>query len=179
MTNIDELMMDALDGTITPANRALLDAHLAQHADARVTFEHMLRIDAALREAPAISPPADFSRKVMAQARVMPIAKPMRNSQIVAIIAANSLLVGVMWLMLAALLVGLALLAAQLPALQPVFALAHAVAAYVRDALELATAGARALGSQPVAWVTALAALSLVAAWVGVLAKVLWPQYAR
>ena len=179
MTNIDELMMDALDGTIAPANRALLDAHFAQHPEARVAFEQMMRVDVALREAPAIVVPADFSRKVMVQARVMPIAKPMHTRHIAAIVAANSLLIGAVWLMLAALLVGLGLLASQLPALQPVFALVRAAIAYLRDALGLASAGVRALGTQPIAWLTLLAAIALVMAWVGVLAKVLRPQYAR
>lgn len=179
MTNIDELMMDVLDGTITPANRALLDAHFAQHPEARVMFEQMMHVDAALREAPAIAVPADFSRKVMAQTHAMPIAKPMRGSHIAAIVAANSVLVGAVWLMMAALLIGLGLFASQLPALQPVFALIRAAIAYLRDALGLASAGARALGTQPIAWVTLLAAIALVMAWVGVLAKVLRPQYAR
>jgi anti-sigma factor RsiW len=179
MTNIDELMMDALDGTITPANRALLDAHLAQHTEARTAFAQMLRVDAILRETPATPAPADFSHKVMAQARAMPVAKPMRGSQIAAIIAANSVLVGTVWLMMAAVLIGLGLLATQTPALQPVFALARAVGAYVRDALGLAAAGVRAVGAQPLAWIMLLAALALVAAWAGVLAKVLRPQFVR
>lgn len=179
MTNFDELMMDALDGTITPANRTTLEAHFAQHPDARAAFEQMMRVDAMLRDAPVVHAPADFARKVMAQARTMPIAKPVRGSHIAAIIAANSLLVGSVWLMMAALLVGLGLLATQTPALQPVFALARAIDTYLRDALDLAAAGARAVGTQPIAWVTLLAALALVAAWAGVLAKVLRPQYAR
>lgn len=179
MTNFDELMMDALDGTITPANRAMLDAHFAQHPDARSAFAQMLHVDAALRAAPVVHAPADFSHKVMAQARALPIAKPMQTRHIAAIIAANSLLVGTVWVMLAAVLVGMGLLAAQTPALQPVFALARAVGAYVRDALGLAAAGVRAAGTQPIAWVTLLAALALVIAWVSMLAKVLRPQYAR
>lgn len=179
MTNIDELMMDALDGVITPANRAVLEAHLAQNPDARMAFAQMMRVDVALRDTPAVSAPADFSHNVMAQARSMPIAKPMRGSHIAAIIAANSVLVGVMWLMLVALLLGMGMLAAQTPALQPVFALMRAIATYVREAIELAGAATRAWGTQPVAWVTVLAAFALVAAWAGVLAKVLRPQYAR
>ena len=179
MTNIDELMMDALDGVITPANRAMLDAHLAQNPAARAAFEQMMRVEIALRETPVASAPADFSHKVMAQARTLPIHKPMRSSHIAAIIAANSVLVGAVWVMLAALLIGLGLLAAQTPALQPVFALVRAIGTYMRDALGLAAAATRAWSTQPIAWVTLLAAFALVAAWIGVMAKVLRPQYAR
>jgi anti-sigma factor RsiW len=179
MTNIDELMMDALDGTITPANRALLDAHLAQHPDARAAFEQMLHVDAALRETPAVAAPADFSRKVMAQARVMPIAQPLRSGYIAAIIAANSVLVGAVWVVMAALLIGLGLLAAQTPALQPVFAYVRGIAIFAREGIELFATATRAWGTQPIAWVTLLAALALVGAWVTVMAKVLRPQYAR
>jgi anti-sigma factor RsiW len=179
MTNIDELMMDALDGVITPANRAVLEAHLAQNPEARAAFAAMMRVDVALRETPAVNLPADFTHKVMAQARALPIARPMRGSHIAAIIAANSVLVGVVWLMLAALLLGMGVLAAQTPALQPVFALVRAIATYAREAIEMAGAATRAWGTQPIAWVTVLAAFALVAIWAGVLAKVLRPQYAR
>jgi anti-sigma factor RsiW len=179
MTNIDELMMDALDGTITPANRAVLDAHLAQNPEACIAFEQMMRVDVALRKAQAVNMPVDFSNKVMAQARAMPIAKPMRTSHIAAIIAANSVLVGAVWVIMAALLIGLGMLAAQTPALQPVFALIRAIGAYVREAIEMGGAATRAWGTQPIAWITLLAALALVGTWVGVMAKVLRPQYAR
>lgn len=179
MTNIDELMMDALDGTITPANRAVLDTHLAQNPEARLAFEQMICVDVALRGAPAISAPAGFSHKVMAQAHAMPIAKPMRTSHIAAIIAANSVLVGAVWVVMAALLIGLGVLAAQTPALQPVFALVRAIGTYLRDAIGLAAAATRAWSTQPIAWLTLLAAFALVATWIGVMAKVLRPQYAR
>jgi anti-sigma factor RsiW len=179
MTNINELMMDALDGTITPANRTLLDAHLAQHPDARIAFEHMMRIEAALRETPAVAAPAGFTGNVMAQARALPIAQPMHKTQIAAIIAANSVLVGVVWAMMAALLVGLGVLAAQTPALQPVFAFIRGIATFTREGFELFATATRAWSAQPLAWVTLLAALALVGAWVTVMAKVLRPQYAR
>jgi hypothetical protein len=71
------------------------------------------------------------------------------------------------------------MLAAQTPALQPVFALIRAIGAYVREAIEMGGAATRAWGTQPVAWITLLAALALVGTWVGVMAKVLRPQYAR
>jgi anti-sigma factor RsiW len=180
MTHIDELMMDSLDGVITPADRAVLDAHLAQNPDAQLAFEQMMRVDMALRETPAVSAPADFTHKVMTQARAMPIAKPLSGSHIAAIIAANSVLVGSVWIMMAALLLGLGLFASQLPALQPVFALVRAVSTYMRDALGLVSAATRAWGAQPIAWITVLAAFALVATWIGVMAKVLRPaqQYA-
>ncbi len=176
MTHIDELMIDALDGVITPANRAVLDAHLAQNREARIALERMMRVDAALREAPATSAPADFSQKVMLKTSAMPIAKPpMRSTQIAAIIAANSVLVGVVWLMMAALLLGLGLLAAQTPALQPVFALIRAIGIYMREALEMIAVATRAWSAQPIAWITLLTAFALVTAWIGVMTKVLRP----
>jgi len=175
MTNIDELMMDALDGMITPANRTVLNAHLAQNPDVRLAFEQMMQVDMALREMPAVNAPADFSRKVMTQARSLPIAKPLSGSHIAAIIAANSVLVGSVWIMMAALLLGLGLFASQLPTLQPVFALVRAVSTYMRDALGMVNAATRAWGAQPITWITLLAAFALVATWIGVMAKVLRP----
>jgi anti-sigma factor RsiW len=173
--DINILMMDALDGTISPADRAALDAYLARHADERATFERMLAVDVALRTAPVASPAAGFSQRVMASAHAMPIAKPLKGRHVAAIIATNSALMAVVWVLCGIALFAVGMYIVQQPAVQPVIIVARSAAIYCTEALRLFTSVVRALVQQPLFWLISLVAVALVAAWLGVITRVLLP----
>ena len=75
-SDADALMMDALDGTISPSDRAALLRYLAQHPDEAAAFARMAQLDAAFRATPAAMPPAPFAGRVMEIVRFTPAAQP-------------------------------------------------------------------------------------------------------
>lgn len=177
MTNYDDLMISALDGTITPPDRAMLNAYFAQRPGERAAFEQMLAVDLVLKEAePVASPPADFAQRVMAQTRVTPIIQPMRHKQVAVVVVGNSLLVVASWVMAFALLVGLVMLIGHSPVVQPALALGRAAVTGLSDVLHVVGSVARAMTGLPLAWVILVAAFGMVAAWFAVIARVWLPQ---
>ncbi len=174
----EDLMIDALDGTLAPADRARLETYFASHPDERIAFEQMLAMDTWLKEAEPVQPPApaQFTQRVMAQARITQIARPVQRKQVAVIVVGNSLLIGLSWIVILAAIVGLGMLAAQSPILQPVLALGRAMATNVSDALRALGAAMRILISQPIAWALFLGSMVLVVTWLGVLARAFVPQ---
>lgn len=175
--NDEALMMDALDGTISAADLAKLDAYFAQRPDERLAFQRMLAVDAALRQVPVTPPPSDFSQAVVARARSVPIAKPVNRHHLVAFIVTNSVLATLVWLVSFAMLFGLVGLLLQQPFTQPIIAFAHGINIYVADAFNLFTRLTRSLVTQPIVWVTALVSTALVVTWLSVMARVLAPAH--
>jgi anti-sigma factor RsiW len=178
MMNYDELKINALDGTITPTDRARLDAYFVAHPDERVAFEQMLAMESWLREAEPVQPPApvQFTQRVMARARVTPIFRPVQRKQVAAIVVGNSLVMALSWVVFIAAIFGLGMLAAQSPLLQPVLALTRAFATNVTDAFRAMSAAMRILINQPFAWAFLIGFLALIGAWFSVLARVFVPQ---
>jgi hypothetical protein len=167
------LMMDALDGVISPAGRARLDAYLALHPAEREAFERMLAVDTALRDAPLAAPPTEFSQRVMASVHAMPIATPLRRSHIAAIIAANSALIALVWLIFGLMLIGAGMVLLQLPALQPALAFVRSVGVFFGEFFQLSSSLTRTLSRQPWFWLSAFSALIVITAWFGVMVRVL------
>lgn len=60
-------MTAALDAPLTPADRAALDAHVAECAACRATLDRLQTVDALLRAAPLTSAPAGFAGRVGAR----------------------------------------------------------------------------------------------------------------
>jgi len=175
--NYDELMINALDGTITPSDKVALDAYFAQRPDARAMFEQMVAVDFALKEAePTAPPPAGFTQQVMARVHVTPIVKPMARRHVAAIVVGNSVVVSITWLMSLAVLAGLALLVSKVRILQPVFALGRALAIGGADVARAMTSVLHAMIAQPLAWVIFIAVLGMVATWLAFIARVWLPQ---
>ncbi len=175
--NYEDLMMNALDGTLAPSDRAVLNAWFAQHPDERAAFEAMLAVDIALREAePIAPPPTAFTQRVLAQTRVTPIVRPVNRSQLAVVVAGNSLLMVLSWVVIVAAVIGFGALAAQSPIMQPVFALIRAIATIVTDAFRALGSTTRALSGQPIVWMAIATALIVVIAWLGVVARVFLPQ---
>jgi len=174
--NYEDLMMNALDGTITPSERATLNTWFAQHPDERAAFEHMLAVDIALKEAEPIAPPAAFTQRVLAQTRAMPIVRPIKRSQVAVVVVGNSLLMALSWMVIVAAVIGFGALAAQAPIMQPVFAFVRAIFTLVSDVLRALGSTTRALSGQPIVWIAIVAAMALVVAWFSVVARVFLPQ---
>jgi anti-sigma factor RsiW len=64
---IEILMMDALDGEITPAERAELNAFLQNHPDLAEEWAMMQTIDTLFWETPALAPEPGFAQRTLAQ----------------------------------------------------------------------------------------------------------------
>jgi hypothetical protein len=63
--DIEQLMVDALDGTLDARGQARLEKYLAQHASERAVFEQMQRVDGVLRSEPIIPAPVELKSRVM------------------------------------------------------------------------------------------------------------------
>lgn len=61
------LMMDALDGDISVADQAELDAHLEARPSYMVEWQAMKAVDSLLQQSPTAMPSANFSQRTMAR----------------------------------------------------------------------------------------------------------------
>lgn len=64
---IYELMMEALDGTISASEQSELESHLRAHPSYMAEWQAMQAIDTLFRQTPALSPAADFAQRTMAR----------------------------------------------------------------------------------------------------------------
>jgi anti-sigma factor RsiW len=175
---IERLMLDALDGVLDESGRKALDTYLAQHPAERALFARMQGVDIALQAAPVVSAPRAFSAHVMsAVAQTRMAQPPLKAAQIAFLILAAGVLV-----VLAALL-ALALYTQ----LSPAFPQAELSAAYVflRSLIDIgasvftaAASFARAIFSQPVAWLVTAGLAVIVAVWLRVMAAVMLTGWA-
>lgn len=71
MINMEEkiytMMMEALDGELTVADRLELEAHLRARPDLAREWRLLQSIDALLRETPSLAPAADFAQRTLAR----------------------------------------------------------------------------------------------------------------
>ena len=178
MTNYDELMMNAVDGTLLPSDKAVLEVYFIKYPDQRAAFEQVLAVDHMLKEAePVAPPPTYFAERVMAQTRVTPIVKPIKRKTVAVLIAGNSLLLVCTWLMLLSFIGGVVWLGAQLPVMQPVLAFGRAITLSFEDVLRAIGSVTRAVFGQPLVWLFLAVAMCIVTAWFAVLARVFLPQH--
>lgn len=61
------LMMDALDGELTPVEHEELQAHLIAHPSYMAEWQAMQAIDTLFRQTPALTPTADFAQRTLAR----------------------------------------------------------------------------------------------------------------
>lgn len=177
-TDMDALMMDALDGTISPSGRIALRRYLAEHPDEAAAFERMAQVEAALRATPAAMPPAPFAGCVMEAIRLMPAAQPAPPPHVllskaqVAYVAFLTCIVAAIGAML-----GLAALSQIEPAvaaqnLQALGAFVSNVMRIARDMLQVVYVFARAALSQPLVWAIGLGLGAIVLVWARIVAGV-------
>ncbi|MCS6848587.1 MAG: hypothetical protein RMN52_12855 [Anaerolineae bacterium] len=175
--NVEELMIQALDGEIGAEDRARLDAYLAGRPDERAELERMLAVNAALRGTPAAAPPDGFVEAVLARVRTAPAVRPFKRRYIVTLVVANWALAALVWVCAGAVLIGLTALLVQEPLFQPIVALWRSATISLSDMLNVLATTARTLMAQPAVRLTMLAAMAIVAIWLGVLVKVLAPRH--
>lgn len=173
--NVEELMMQALDGTIGPTDRARLEAYFAEHPDERAGFERMLAMDAALRGAPLAAPPSGFAQAVVARARHVPLIRPLKRRYVVTLAVTNCALAALVWAFVGIALTSLLAILSQQPLLQPLVAFTRGITIYTADTLNVLTLTVRSFIMQPFVWLMALASTAVVAAWLGIMIKVLVP----
>ena len=171
----EQLMMDALDGSLSESDRDTLQAYLGTHAEERSLLERMQRMDRSLRAEPAAVVPFAMTRKVMNSVAHTHVIKPaIKGSQIAFVICASGIVV---------LLVALLFLvfAMQLSAPAP-DATAYALLAFVlgiADVIQsiflVVIAFIRAAFSQPLTWLISLGMALIVTGWVRVMLAVLAP----
>ncbi len=175
--NVEELMIQALDGDISPEDRARLDIYLAERPDERAEFERMLTVNAALRSTPVIAPSDGFTEAVVARVRTAPAIRPIKRRYVVALVATSWALSALVWACAGIVLVSFVVpLLVQQPLFQPISALWRSAATSLSDVFNVLATTVRAFTTQPVVRLTMLAAIAIVAIWLGVLVKVLVPQ---
>jgi anti-sigma factor RsiW len=171
MLDYEVLMMEALDGTISPSDQARLDSHLDAHPDARAMFDAMQGVEAALSAAPIIEPRQAFTQTVMTATRGIAMARPLHGRHIALIVGTNALFVALGWALIISACTALAM------SLAP-SGLLHVLSALGRGALgalgTVARAG-RIVFEQPVTWAAMLACMSILALWSSVMVRLFRP----
>jgi anti-sigma factor RsiW len=161
---IYSLMMEALDGELAAAGRAELEAHLRARPDLAREWRMMRLVDDLLKEAPILSPAADFAQRTVAR-----LPRSRTRMRTLAILYALLLLggvlpiVGLVWLS-ARLSLG-AVLGGLLQAGEAVGALALRVGAAFG---QIVVAVGEQASRQPGAWGWLFVMIGLVVLWGGV-----------
>lgn len=172
MLDHEVLMMEALDGTITSANLAQLETYLRTHPEARAMFDAMIAVDNALVAAPLATPNAQFTGRVMQSVVGMQIARPLKAQHIAMIVGTNTVAVIGFWIFAAIVLGGLISFAAPGSLVEA----ARAIGSVLYGVLGAFAKIGRVVFSHPMTWVIMIVCVSIVAAWLGVLAKLFSPQ---
>lgn len=177
--DIETLMMEALGGTISPADRPRLEAYFAANPDERAVFKGMMDVDTEMRAMPCAEVPHNFSQNVMAVVQTTRIARPFKGRHLAFIVTANSVLIATAWTVGIVLVVGLLGLLIPVEAIHPVAVVVRSVFTYVSDIYSVLAAFSRALIAQPIVWVVGAFAGGIVVLWLGVMVNVFRPPLAR
>ena len=175
---MEDLMLQALDGTISAADQTRLSAYLNAHPDEQGVFDQMMRFEAAFVVEP-VAAPAGFAMNVMAQVHQIAIAQPyavtaMSGRQIALIVLIFSSA------MATAFAVGGGLLAYGSSFVRPDFgpagAFGRSIWFTVQDVFRVAISMGRVVLTQPLTWAVVIAGLLAMAAWVRLVAPAWVPQ---
>jgi anti-sigma factor RsiW len=178
---MEELMMQALDGTISATDRAKLDAFLLANPPERAAFEAMLRFEGVAApvlatHTPPVTLPLNFAANVMTRVNAAALAQPqtitaISSRQIVLVIVICS----------AAMAFSMAV-AGGMVAYGSSVAPPHIVSVFweivdtARDVAGMLFVLGRALLAQPITWAVALVSVLVVALWMRMVAVVWLPQ---
>ncbi|MCL5998720.1 MAG: hypothetical protein M1546_22090 [Chloroflexi bacterium] len=174
----EQLMIDALDGTLAECDRQALETYFDLHPQERALFERMRGLDDTLHLAPLVAAPASLAPQVMRQTAQTHVAQPpLCASQIAFLIFISSVLVvcaGVAMLALGS------LLSPEFPVreIQTLLAFMRGVAEFGVSLLDVVTTFLRAVFSQPTAWVVLVGMIAVVTLWMRLLAVVFVPALA-
>ena len=172
----EKLLIDALDGKLSDAEKSALDDYLEQRPLELANFEHLQHFDQLMRAEPMLAPPAQLQEMVMRRVYRLPVAKiHLGASQIV-------FLAGISGLILAGMAGGaLALYASLSPAvpsalLSGAIAIAHVGLDTLPSLLSVAISIGRALLSRPATWFVAVGLCAIVATWLRIIAPIYLPR---
>ncbi len=171
MLDHEVLMMEALDGTISPSDQARLDSYLDAHPDARAMFDAMQNVEVALATASPSAPRQAFTQTVMTATRGIAMARPLHGRHIALIVGTNAFFVALGWVLIIS--AGAALTMSFAPS-----SLLHVTTALGRGALGVLGTVARAgriVFEQPVTWAAMLACVSILALWSSVMVRLFRP----
>ena len=174
MLDYEVLMMEALDGTISPSDDARLRAYLDAHPEARAMFDAMRDVDAAFEAAPPATPGPAFAQHVMAATRGIAMAKPLHGRHIAFIVGTNAVFVALGWALIFSACAALAMSFAPSGVLQVFGALGRGAFGVLGT---LARAG-RIVFEQPVTWAALLLCAAVLAAWSSVMMRIFRPRRA-
>jgi hypothetical protein len=178
--DIEQLMIDALDGAITLRDNQVLRAYLDRHPDERTSFEQMTAFDHTMRAEAVPAAPATMTRQVMtavwqAQAH---IAQPVFKAPQIAFLIGLPI---VLLLVIGLTLVGVYMLIS--PVFPPTelragFALVRAVADVVECivvAVIVFLRALRSLYSIPLTWAITIGLAIVVAGWMRIMVAIWLP----
>lgn len=167
---IEELMQRWLEGTLSPAESALLKASLAEHPEQRALLQRMAAVEAALRAQPKAAPSPQFSARVMLAIRALPC--PRRALNMRSAIGALVALSGSTVLVWASVLLLLAVALAPLhPVTQILLSLVSTALGVAIQLLSALLTTARALLAQPAVQSIFLVGFGATALWLMVLRR--------
>lgn len=173
--NYQRMMSLRLDGILTPADQATLDRHLDECPACMAMWQAMSGLDAMFGQTAMVSPPPDFSARVMTRVQARRAGR--RWPETILWLTLIALLLSVMlpqWVPSLAPLAataGLSVLPGPLAEMaeraSPVLASVRAMIAVLDTLLEALTLWLAYMASLPLAWAVSLTALTLAATLVG------------
>lgn len=173
--NMDELMMQALDGTISKADRARLTAYLMANPDERALFESMLQTEALLRNLPMAKPSNNFASNVMVavgHAHIAAKPSPAVNGNQMLLLFLTCTISAVMMIIISAAVISMLSTYAG-PQLHATVGVLRSIGTMGRESFGVIAAFARFVMTQPLVWIASIAGGLVVAIWLRVLAG-LW-----
>jgi anti-sigma factor RsiW len=173
MNDYEVLMMEALDGTITPAAQTQLNTYLAAHPELRAMFDAMCDVDATLTAAPSVAASPAFAHSVMHTVRTMKIARPLKAQHVAMLTGLNAISGILIWGAGLFVLGTVFRLYAPTALKQGLWALAHAIA----SVLNVLAKASQTLLTQPITWIALALCALIVVSWVGVLSRLMRPAH--
>lgn len=185
----EALMIEALDGTITPADQARLDAYLATHPEERTQFKQLLQFEGAFErvvQVPQILVPVNFAGNVMTQIRTLPAhaVNPFQPAMKAGVITElNGRQIALIILLCSTMMVALLALGGGALAFgssylqpQPIGTLLREIGLVARDVFDVAIALLRGVLTLPLTWVVLVLGGLSVAMWMRVVAGAWLPK---
>ncbi len=172
---MEEFMMQALDGTISKADRDRLNAYLDIHRDEREMFESMVQAEMLLRNLPVTGTPLNFANNVMTavgHARIASKPSPTLNGSQVMTLFFTCTISAIMLLVICATIFSV-LTTYAAPQLHITVVFLRNLVFVGRDALNVIAAFARFAVNQPLVWGASALGGLVVVIWLRLLAG-LW-----
>lgn len=184
--NVDQWMMDALDGHISARDRAALETYLTEHPAERIAFKRMLRVDHALSAEPLSPAPKTLKLNVMAalprastlqqpaSARPMWLRLTAPQAVFIAVVAAMLVVViGLGSVAFVSIISPTITLSSSVP--PATAAIVNSAGDAARTVMHATAALARVIFLQPITWVVIVVSMWVAFLWARVVVMLLLP----